>query len=458
MKENKLGAYLTSFTDKDWAAYHKFSKSLYSESSDFQLVINYIKKHKSRHDSNYMDGEYLRKKIRPNANKQVFANVISNLCKHIERYLIWAEVENDPMMKDTLLLQAIGKRGLTEQFHKQKQKAKLKRDKMPIGLWHHYHGFMAEYLHYYCNITTNISTGKHSLKKAFDEIKKFTSPLLHYLVLEMHNRVELLKENWDTQIQEFKGRYKLPHELTIIIGHLIKLKAEKSELSYKFLIKEVENSVLSQEIRFSIIIHLLSFITYNRIIGNNSYQQDMIELQDYGLRNNILFPSGKIPAARFINIVHRACGVKEYIWAKEFIINYSGLVPNETKKSIQTLGLAQIESSKGNYGTVLQLLSNNRYKIFEQEMRAKWLILSSSYELNKDNYNTIEYSVNNFKYFIKKNKQNTTDITYKSLLNTAKHLMNIAKGKDFQKVENYIKNEKNIFFRKWLLEKITEKK
>jgi hypothetical protein len=92
MKQNKLGNYLTSFSEKYWAAYHKFSKSIYSEKSDYQLLINFIKKHKSRYDPSHMDREYLRKKIRPNASKQVFANVISNLCKHIEKFLVWVEV------------------------------------------------------------------------------------------------------------------------------------------------------------------------------------------------------------------------------------------------------------------------------------------------------------------------------------------------------------------------------
>lgn len=80
------------------------------------------------------DGEYLRKKIRPTAKSIVFANVISQLCNHIEAYFVHAEVESDPMMKDTLLLQAYGRRGVTDQFHKHKKKAKVNRESQPLGL------------------------------------------------------------------------------------------------------------------------------------------------------------------------------------------------------------------------------------------------------------------------------------------------------------------------------------
>jgi len=457
MKENKLGAYLTSFTEKDWTAYHKFSKSLYSNRSDCQLVIDYIKKHKSRYDPNYMDGEYLRKKIRPSANKQVFANVISNLCKHIEHYLTWAEVENDPMMKDTLLLQALGKRGLTTQFHKQKEKSKLKRDKMPIGLWNNYHEFMGEYLLYYCNMVSGIVVGKIALKKAFESIFKFNATLTNYLVLEMRNRSVLFNENWKREISKYSKNCKTDHRLSLIFGNLIKLKVRKDEQSYVTLLTDVKNSKLSQEIRYSITIHLLSYITHKRIKGDNSYKNKMLELQKYGLENKILFPSGKIPALRFLNIIHRACNMEEYQWANQFIMDYSDSVFKGSKVSIASLGKAQIASSNGDFETVLKLLSNIKYNTFDHETRAKWLILCANYELNKDNFEIIEYNIGTFKYFVKKNKKNATVLLYDSYLNTAKYLLSIAKNSNLDEILNMINNEKYLAHRNWLRSKAIEK-
>ena len=457
MKQNKLGNYLTSFSDKDWASYHKFSKSTYSDTSDYQLVINYIKKHKSRYEPDHMDVEYLRKKIRPTASKQVFANVISNLCKHIEKFLVWVEVENDSMIEDTLLLQALGKRGLTEQFYKQKEKSKIKRDSLPIGLWHNYHDFMAEYLLYFCNMTSDIKVSKIALDNSYQELKKFVAAMTHYISLEMQNRNVLLQENWDKQLNNFTKKYKINHDLELIIDQLIEMKVNKTITSYEYLLREVENSELSSEIRYTILIHLRSFISHKTIRGDNTHRYKLIELQKYGLANDILFPSGKIPAPRFINIIHRACDMKDYKWAIEFINQYSNLVPNTNPKSIKTLGLAQIESSKGNFESVLMLLANTKYNIFEQEMRAKWLILCANYELNKDNYSIIESNITNFRYFIKRNKKNTTQLTVESLSNMTKYLLSIAKGKRLDITLKQVTEEKNLFFRIWLRTKILEK-
>lgn len=50
MKENKLGVLLLAFEDSDWKAYPKFARSRYGDNSDSKLIIDYIKKHRSRYD------------------------------------------------------------------------------------------------------------------------------------------------------------------------------------------------------------------------------------------------------------------------------------------------------------------------------------------------------------------------------------------------------------------------
>lgn len=457
MKQNKLGTYISTFTEEDWASFHKFSKSIFTYNSDFQLIINYIKKHKARFNPTFIDAEFLRKKIRPQASKQVFANVISNLCKHIEQYFIWAEVESDTMMRDTLLLQAIGKRGLNEQFHKLKKKSKEKRDKLPVGLWHNYHDFMSEYLLYYCNMLSDNHDTKIALQETYREIKAFSSTIIGYLNLEMSNRSVVLKEDWEENLNEIARNYSGQYALKPTIDHLTQMKVHKSVDSFNYLLKAVENPMLSVELRYTIIVHLRSFITHKTIKGDNSYNSILMELQKYGLAKNILFPSGRIPIPSFINIVNRACAMKEYLWAEEFIEKFSANVQNTNIKATKTLGKAQIESSKKNYSLVLQLLANTKYKNFEQEIRAKWLILSSNYELNKDNFEIIENNIINFKNFISRNKNRTTQLAVLSLLNTSKYLLYIAKGINLESVKNKILTEKNLFFRKWLLNKINDK-
>jgi len=458
MSKNKLGSYLSSFSNKDWIKYNSYSKTLYSETSDYQNVINYIRTRKHRYDPSYMDVEYLRKNICPEIKKEVFSKVISNLCKFIEEYITWTEVENDPMMKDTLLLQALGKRGLSTQFHKHKKKAKNNRENQPKGLWHNYHDFMAEYLLYYCNMTSDIGVSKIALNCAFENIRKFSASNMHYLVLEMNNRNVLLKEDWTKHISKFESNYKIDHGLNQINDHLIHLKVKKSEESYNYLLIQIKNSGISKEIRYTILIHTLNYLNFRIIIGDLSVKSNLSELQKYGLNQGILFPSGKIPILRFINILNTACSLKEYKWALELVENWSHLVVNRNLNEPKIIGYAQIEFSKGNFNEVIELLINAKFNLYQFELRAKWLLLCSNYELNIENYSVIEHNINAFNYYNKRNKSKMTELGYISLVNSSKFLLQITKGITLDRTIEKIKNEKNLLFRPWILTKANEKK
>ena len=457
MKENKLGTYLTSFTEKDWASYFWFSKSLYTVDSDYQSVINYIKKHKNRYDPSFMDNEYLRKKIKPKAKKEIFANVISKLCKHIERYLIWSEIESDRMTQDTLLLKALGKRGMSDFFHKHKEKSKISITKSPKGLWNNYHEFMTEYLLYFCNMTSDIKQSKIALKSAYESLKKFCGILNHYLILEMHNRNILVKEVWEDEISEFTNNYKIKHDFSEILDNLIEMKVSKTEESYKKLIRKVENENISKEIRYTILIHLRSYLSFRIIKGDLTVTPKLLDLQKYGLEKGILFPSGRIPVIRFTNILNTASSLKEYDWAIKFVTDWCHLVDNKNINETKTLGYAQIEFNKQNFEKVIDLLIELKFKNCEFELKAKWLLLCSNYEINIDNYSIIEYNINTFKYFLKRNKSNTTELTFLSYMNCAKYILQIAKKSEINKSIEKIKNEKNLFFRSWILKKAMEK-
>ena len=458
MKENKLGTYLNSFTEQDWAAYHKFSKSLYDEKSDYQLVINFIKKYKHRIDPLELDAEYLRKKIRPSAKRQVFANVVSRLCKYVEQYLVWAEVEGDQMMKDTLLLQALAKRGLSNQFYQQKGKSRLKRGKLPNGLWHYYHDFTESYLLYFNNMTTDIKESKMVLKNAFENLTNFSSNMNHYLTLEMQNRTVLLKEDYEEQLATFEGQKRDLGDFTALIDITIKLKKEKSEECYQYLREKIKDSNLSREMRYTILIHLMSHLYHHIIKGNLTVKTSLLHLQKYGIEQGILFPNGKIPLLRFTNILTTACALEEYDWAYDFVEKYSHLVGHKNVSETKTLGNAQIEFSKKNFDEVVDLLVNTKFKTFEFELKAKWFLLCSNYELNIDNYSIIESYVKSFQYFIKKNRHKATELTFLSIRNSSKYILEFAKLKDIDKLIDNIKTEKNLLHRNWLMQKAKELK
>lgn len=457
MSAIKLGDYLRSFTESDWSAYHKFSKSLYSEKSDYQLVMDYIKKYKKRYDPNIMDAEYFRKKLRPKANKQVFSNVISNLCKHLENYMIQAEVAKDESMQDTLLLQAMAKRGITKHFFKLKSKLTLKRAKSPIGLWNNYHEFLADYLLYYCNMTSDIKVANAALGGAYTNLNLFHTTFKDYIEVEMHNRIVLLKEEWPVPaIEEIKASNET-NLIQKIFKYLICLKYTRDEKYYHTLKQILLEEHISQDLSYAIMIHTTSYLNISIVQGKKNLTSELLEMYHYGIEENILFPNGNIPLMRYINIIVFACGMKEIEWAYTFVANHSKNVGRELEASAQRLGHAHIEFSKENFDEAITMLRAVKFKDFDFEIRARWLLLASNYELNKDNIDIVEYHINSFIYFVRRNKTIMTTLGSASLLKSASVLMKIARSNEPEKALEEVKKESHLLYRKWLTQKVEEK-
>lgn len=452
MKENKFGVLLNAFKDKDWAAYHKFSKSRYGENTDHQKVMDYIKKHKSRFDPKKMDTEFLRNKVRPDTKPIVFSNVISQLCKHIEAYYIWAEVMLDPMMEDTLLLKAYARRGLTDQFHKQKKKAKINRDKQTLGLWNHYHEFMGEYLTYFCNMTKGISDGKAVLEKSSNELAKFEKNLNGYLTVEKHNRSILINEDWNINFDQQEINL-LKTELELIYFHLKNLKEFKNNDSYQKLKHLLLKSNNSEEIKYTIIIHITSYLNGQIIKGNTNLGLELLDLYEWGIESGYLFPNGKIPITRYMNIVTLFSNIGGNQKAHYLVSNYSKMVPSSSPKDVINLGLAQIALTNNEYEKVLLLLRNHKFKEFEFEHRAKWFLLVANFELSEGDTSLIESSVYSFLSFARRNKLNTTKATYSALINCGKFVLMLSKEKKVA-VKKAINLEKNLFYRTWFKSKL----
>ena len=441
MKENKFGLLLSAFKDEDWSAYHKFSKSRYGQDTDHQKVMDYIKKHKNRYDPKKMDTEYLRKKVRPDSKPIVFSNVISQLCKHIEAYFIWAEVMDDPMMENTLLLQAFSKRGLTDQFHKQKKKAKINRDKQPLGLWKHYHEFMAEYLEYYKRMTTGVSGSRVVLENCNHALIKFSDDLQGYLGVEIF-------------VKQFINQESPIINLEVLFYFYKKLKEKRDWESFRLLRQELTRNKLSKELEFTTITHLGSFLKWKTLNNDDNANQEMINLYSYGLNKNILFPNRIIPLNSFATIIRIGSTTGNYEWSENFINNYSHLVSDKNTQQIKSFGFAHLSYTKGQFKNTIEILRSKKFDDFMLELKAKWLLLSSLYELYPDDIETFKDYTNSLKSYIRRNKEKSTIDGYKAFLTSVNFLRRLIISEKISKLESEILNEQKMIHKKWFLEKI----
>jgi hypothetical protein len=455
MKENKLGTLLSSFKNEDWGAYHKFSKSKYSDDTDFQRVMTYIKKHKSRLDPKKMDAEGLRKKIRPTADPLVFANVISQLCKHIEAYFVWAEVMDDPMMEDTLLLQAFSKRGLTNQFHKQKKKAKINRGNQPLGLWNNYHEFMGEYLEYYKRMTISVSGSKVVLENCSNSFGKLSAAINGYLGVEMHNRKKVLAEIWESDYSAFSTHEENDFKgLNMLFDLYKRLKEKRDWGTFALLKKELINNSLSIDLKFTTITYLSGFLKWKNLNNDENASQELVNLYNFGLDHNILFPNKVIPLNTFATIIMIGATTNNHNWSEDFIDNYAHMVSDKNTEQIRSYGHAHLSYTKGNFNKTVEILRSKKFDDFIQELKAKWLLISSLYELNPNDFESFIYYTNSITSFIKRNKGKSSFEGDKAFLTSIDYLNRLIINGDLNKLETDIQNENKMVHKKWFLDKI----
>jgi hypothetical protein len=455
MKENKLGLLLSSFKDEDWSAYHKFSKSRYGDETDHQKVMEYIKKHKSRYDPNRMDTEYLRNKIRPDAKSIVFSNVISQLCKHIEAYFIWAEVMEDTMMEDTLLLKAYARRGLTNQFHKLKKKAKKNRDKQPLGLWNNYHVFMGKYLEYYNRMTTSVAGSKSVLESCNQAIIDFSNVLQEYLGVEMHSREIILAEKFVSNFKNLSPQLKFKSKnLTSLFHYYKKLKENRDWDSYAVLKQELYEGDLSKELQFTSITYLGSFLKWKNLNNDEKAGHELVQLYNYGLNKDILFPNRIIPLDSFAIIITIGSNTGNPEWSENFINNYSHLVSDKNSEQIRNYGHAHLSYTKRNFQNTIEILRSKRFNDFNLELKAKWLLISSLYELNPNDIEIFKYYTNSLISYIKRNSEKSTIDGNKAFLTSLNYLSKLVLKKNLGDLEDKIINEKKMVHKRWFLEKI----
>ena len=238
---------------------------------------------------------------------------------------------------------------------------------------------------------------------------------------------------------------------------MICLKYTRDEKYYHSLKQILLEEHISQDLAYAIMIHTTSYLNISIVQGKKNLTSELLEMYYYGIDENILFPNGNIPLIRYINIILFACGMKEIEWAYTFVANHSKNVGRELESSAQRLGHAHIEFSKENFDEAITMLRAVKFKDFDFEIRARWLLLASNYELNKDNIDIVEYHINSFIYFVRRNKNIMTTLGSESLLKSASVLMKIAKSKDPQKALEEVKKESHLLYRKWLTQKVEEK-
>lgn len=161
----------------------------------------------------------------------------------------------------------------------------------------------------------------------------------------------------------------------------------------------------------------------------------------------------------FRNIVLACMNLKEYLWLKEFSVNYLSKLKPEFRESMKNYVEANLSFASRAFEEALEHISKIKYDIFLYKIDIKNLMLKIYYELGL--YDQAHSLQDAYRHFLNENKQYTElfKIRYSNFLHFYSKLMK-AKEKnntiEADLIKKEIENSTDIAMYQWLLDKADE--
>lgn len=194
--------------------------------------------------------------------------------------------------------------------------------------------------------------------------------------------------------------------------------------------------------------------------GYENFNNELFLLYKKALVLNIFTYEQKIKSSVFSNIVNIAIILKEFQWIEKFIEKFKDMIEPDSRMTVYSFSIAQLEFEKGNYSKAQEYLLKVEDFDLSHYLKSKILLLKIFY--HKKEYQPLMNLCNTLLKYI---QRNTTLHLERKLYHTSfiKQLMKLVitpKG-DLIKLDillNEVKNETSIVNRPWLLEQVLLKK
>ena len=203
-------------------------------------------------------------------------------------------------------------------------------------------------------------------------------------------------------------------------------------------------------------IHAINFCIGQANRGRLKYRKEILELYKDGLEAGYLIEDGQISRFAFNNIVGAGTFLKEFIWSQSFIQQYASYLDDEYRDSTVSFNLARLEYSRKNYGPALLHLQNAEFKDVLDSLIAKTILVRIYYE--EGAIDSLFSHIDSFQVYIRRKEVSDFYRTnYLKNIRFVKKLVALTGDKsEIKKLKQEIENEKVLFERPWLLEKLDE--
>ena len=193
--------------------------------------------------------------------------------------------------------------------------------------------------------------------------------------------------------------------------------------------------------------------------GMPEFERESFEWYKLGLKNDIIIRDEHISPTTYRNVIALALKLGEYVWAEDFINEYSVFLDPYVRESNVNFSLARVEGYKKNWKKLIQLLAYTEYKEVFQALLSRTLLLIAYYELKE--IESLESLFSSFKLYLDREKtlNKNRKTQYYNLIKFTRTLSKspkISRGK-LEKLKEEIERVDAVVNKAWLIEKIDEK-
>ena len=458
----KLFIILNSFSASNWTQFFSYNQLHCDVSSTQQETLNLIYQNRLHiFSSDGITTGKIKEIINSSISNQAFSNTIATLGNIAEEYLGWLEWKSSDITKYQSVLLAYANKGMSSLYNKCRKK-NLSRNKEKISAWSEYQRMQVLYIDYYYQMSHSKDRYKSAFENLLQSFYISTARISQVLMVEVQNRIHLLKENnWTDHVEYLSLHYDNDSLLANISDQLILMSIEKSEDSYRFLLnhlKSKQKNLYSHHINYSILTYCIIYLTASIKEGDIGRASELMHLQKLGLNEGLLTINNSMTLRVFLNAIGVAAKLGEFDSALEIINTWSSKVDSKHKLIISKLGESTVYFYQENYLKVIKSMAVLKQPTLDIKLKARWLYIMANFESNYDSIEVIKTLHRNFLRFINHSEQKINKSTFLGMKASIKILNMILSNDTHEKIVHFYKSQPFIFERTWITQKIKDPK
>lgn len=429
-----------------------------------------LKKHHPKYEHASLVKEKLFVKLYPKKkfSEQTFKNLLSELAKLLEGFLVYQILQEEKATQERLLLEALYVKNLPKQFIHKIKEAKKRQQQQPfqdIDYWQH--AYTLERYSYSFEVASKGRSLDASLSKVIEHLDYY------YIAEKLKYYAVLLNQQSFSSALSIRDELVPTHEL---LNHIPDLQAIPALSIYQqlvLLLKDKNSEEQYHKVKTVLLAHPLvlpkgqmrqiytAMINYcNKQLksGKDIYLQEIFDWYKVMLKRKVLLVQGYItPPIHFRNIVRAGLRLQEIDWIENFIKENEQKLHPEYGANIGKYCSALLAFHQQNYTETLQELLSFDFNDVYNYTEHKVLLVKTYFELEE--WELLENLFNSFRVYLTRDKVIPVHFQkpYLNFIRFTERLMRekVSYSPDYKAIKLAVLAAEHIIDKEWLLNKTT---